>query len=221
MSDRPYRSRYSIVKIIVKHHSAIRKDLPCLALISGTLSSTTQATLSSIATKSARSNAVPARVPTPKMMRCRLERRPPLRGLSAMGSTRLVYATAARAGHSAGAGKGRLQYARSGPCDRRGLTERSFETALACIAVSRGDFATIKAMANEILLVANGDLRLSANRMCWPAQRDMESKLTAAIEGAGGSVRRAHEYNATKEHGFIDSQKRGLRCSVRSIARPR
>ena len=73
-------------------------------------------------------------------------------------------------------------------------------------------------MANEILLVANGDLRLSANRMCWPAQRDMESKLTAAIESAGGTVRRAHEYDATKEHGFIDSQKRGLEV-FRSINR--
>ena len=73
-------------------------------------------------------------------------------------------------------------------------------------------------MANEILLVANGDLRLSANRMCWPAQRDMEAKLTSAIESAGGSVRRAHEYDATKEHGFIDSQKRGLEV-FRSINR--
>ena len=73
-------------------------------------------------------------------------------------------------------------------------------------------------MANEILLVANGDLRLSANRMCWPAQSDMEAKLTSAIESAGGSVRRAHEYDATKQHGFIDSQKRGLEV-FRSINR--
>lgn len=73
-------------------------------------------------------------------------------------------------------------------------------------------------MPKEILLVANGDLRLSANRMCWPAQRDMEAQLTAAIEGAGGSVRRAHEYDATKQHGFIDSQKRGLEV-FRSIDR--
>ena len=65
-------------------------------------------------------------------------------------------------------------------------------------------------MAKEILLVANGDLRLSANRMCWPAQRNMEAQLTAAVENAGGSVRRAHEFDAAKRHGFIDSQKRGL-----------
>ena len=73
-------------------------------------------------------------------------------------------------------------------------------------------------MAKQIQLVANGDLRLSANRMCWPAQREMEGQLTAAIEGAGGSVRRAHEYDATKQHGFIDSQKRGLEV-FRSIDR--
>ena len=65
-------------------------------------------------------------------------------------------------------------------------------------------------MGQEILLVANGDLRLSANRMCWPAQLDMETKLVAAIERTGSTVRRAHEYDAEKQHGFIDSQKRGL-----------
>lgn len=73
-------------------------------------------------------------------------------------------------------------------------------------------------MAKEILLVANGDLRLSANRMCWPAQRDMETQLATAIENAGGTLRRAHEYDATKQHGFIDSQKRGLEV-FRSIDR--
>ena len=65
-------------------------------------------------------------------------------------------------------------------------------------------------MGKDILLVANGDLRLSANRKCWPAQEEVERKLTAAIEKLGHSVTRAHEYDATKQHGFIDSQKRGL-----------
>ena len=65
-------------------------------------------------------------------------------------------------------------------------------------------------MLNEILLLANGDLRLSANRKCWPAQQQVEEALTAAIEREGYTVRRAHDFDATKEHGFIDSQKRGL-----------
>ena len=33
----------------------------------------------------------------------------------------------------------------------------------------------------EVILVASGDLRLSANRNCWPAQKEMEPQLTAAI----------------------------------------
>ena len=65
-------------------------------------------------------------------------------------------------------------------------------------------------MGKEILIVANGDLRLSANQMCWPAQQDMEARLVSAIERLGGSARRAHEFDASKGHGFIDSQKRGL-----------
>jgi len=65
-------------------------------------------------------------------------------------------------------------------------------------------------MGQEIQLVANGDLRLSANRMCWPAQENAERKLIAAVENEGHSVKRVHGYDATKQHGFIDSQKRGL-----------
>ncbi len=65
-------------------------------------------------------------------------------------------------------------------------------------------------MAKAIQLVANGDLRLSANRVCWPAQQEMEQKLIAAIVATGNEVRRCHEFDASKQHGFIDSQKRGL-----------
>src|SRR5690606_38062226 len=55
-----------------------------------------------------------------------------------------------------------------------------------------------------------GDLRLSANGVCWPAQKATEDKLIAAIGKLGHKVVRAHEYDAEKQHGFIDSQKRGL-----------
>jgi len=30
---------------------------------------------------------------------------------------------------------------------------------------------------NEVFLVASGDLRLSANQICWPAQADMERQI--------------------------------------------
>ncbi|WP_295768287.1 fucose isomerase [uncultured Mucilaginibacter sp.] len=62
----------------------------------------------------------------------------------------------------------------------------------------------------QVLLVASGDLRLSANQNCWAAQHEMESQLTAAIEKQGWTVKRAHAYDEVKQHGFIDSQKMGI-----------
>src|ERR1700738_962181 len=63
---------------------------------------------------------------------------------------------------------------------------------------------------NTVYLVANGDLRLSANQKCEPAQAAMEKALAGAIEREGINVNRAHLFDATKGHGFIDSQKMGL-----------
>ncbi|HVZ66069.1 MAG TPA: fucose isomerase [Lacunisphaera sp.] len=59
-------------------------------------------------------------------------------------------------------------------------------------------------------LVASGDLRDSANQVCWPAQAAMERKLTAAVASLGYRVKRAHPYKAKARHGFIGSQKEGL-----------
>jgi hypothetical protein len=63
---------------------------------------------------------------------------------------------------------------------------------------------------NTVYLVANGDLRLSANQKCEPAQAAMEKALVEAIEREGFDVKRAHTFDETKGHGFIDSQKMGL-----------
>ena len=68
----------------------------------------------------------------------------------------------------------------------------------------------MKPAENEILLVTSGDLRLSANQVCWPAQRDMEEKLTAAFAKKGFKLIRAHAYNEAAKHGFIDSQRMGM-----------
>ena len=62
----------------------------------------------------------------------------------------------------------------------------------------------------DVVLIANGDLRLSANRMCEAAQAAMEKQIIAAIEKEGGTVRRGHPYDPVKKHGFIDSQKYGM-----------
>jgi len=62
-----------------------------------------------------------------------------------------------------------------------------------------------------IYLVANGDLRLSANQVCQPAQAALEMALVTTIERKGHTVKRAHSFDESKQHGFIDSQKMGLR----------
>jgi hypothetical protein len=64
--------------------------------------------------------------------------------------------------------------------------------------------------AKEVLLIASGDLRQSANQMCWPAQAEMEAKLAKAFEEEGFSLRRAHPYDATLKHGFISNQRMGM-----------
>jgi hypothetical protein len=64
---------------------------------------------------------------------------------------------------------------------------------------------------SDIILIANGDLRLSANRVCWTAQKQTEDAVMAAIRREGGTVRRGHPFDPAKGHGFIDSQNYGLR----------
>jgi hypothetical protein len=67
-----------------------------------------------------------------------------------------------------------------------------------------------KPAANEVFLVTSGDLRQSANQVCWPAQRDMEEKLTAAFAQKGYKLIRAHAYDDRVKHGFISSQRQGM-----------
>jgi hypothetical protein len=65
-------------------------------------------------------------------------------------------------------------------------------------------------MTDTIYVVASGDLRLSANRMCWPAQDALEKTLGVAVQRFGRQLRRAHPFDPAKGHGFIDSQRYGL-----------
>ncbi|HXX65523.1 MAG TPA: fucose isomerase [Bacteroidota bacterium] len=62
----------------------------------------------------------------------------------------------------------------------------------------------------SVYLIANGDLRLSANQTCEAAQAEMEKKLASALERESAHVIRAHPFDPVKKHGFIDSQKRGI-----------
>jgi hypothetical protein len=63
---------------------------------------------------------------------------------------------------------------------------------------------------NEVILVASGDLRDSANKKCWPAQHAMEQQLMAALAEEGVTVRRGHPYDPDLQHGFIWNQPMGM-----------
>ncbi|MCS7043389.1 MAG: fucose isomerase [Bryobacteraceae bacterium] len=65
-------------------------------------------------------------------------------------------------------------------------------------------------MAETAILIANGDLRLSANQVCWPAQREVEEKVIQAVRSLGYPIERGHPYDENRKHGFIDSQKYGM-----------
>ncbi len=64
-----------------------------------------------------------------------------------------------------------------------------------------------RARKNEVLLVASGDLRLSANQQCWAAQAEMEAALSEAVAASGYKLVRGHKYDPTTKHGFISSQR--------------
>jgi hypothetical protein len=68
----------------------------------------------------------------------------------------------------------------------------------------------MKKPAKKVLLVANGDLRQSANEVTWPAQHAMEQALTAAVAKLGVTLVRAHPFKPELKHGFIGSQKEGM-----------
>jgi hypothetical protein len=67
-----------------------------------------------------------------------------------------------------------------------------------------------KLKKKQVQLIANGDLRTSANQVCWPAQKAMEDALTQAVVHCGYELVRAHPYKEDQKHGFIGSQKEGL-----------
>jgi hypothetical protein len=67
-----------------------------------------------------------------------------------------------------------------------------------------------KLKKKQIQLIANGDLRQSANEKCWPEQAKMEETLRGALAAMGYELIRAHPYKQSKRHGFISSQREGM-----------
>ena len=67
-----------------------------------------------------------------------------------------------------------------------------------------------KSPRRTAVLVASGDLREEANRVCWPAQKAMEAALTAAFAREGWTLERGHAPSRSRGHGFIASAREGL-----------
>jgi len=67
-----------------------------------------------------------------------------------------------------------------------------------------------KRAGRRAVLVASGDLREEANRVCWPAQKAMEAELTAAFTRAGWTLDRGHAPSRSRSHGFIAGAREGL-----------
>src|SRR5260221_10661954 len=64
---------------------------------------------------------------------------------------------------------------------------------------------------NEAFLIASGDLRLSANQTCWPAQAEMEQQITSAFAAMGITVKRAHPYDDARS----EERRVGKECRSR------
>ncbi len=65
-------------------------------------------------------------------------------------------------------------------------------------------------MSHDIHLVASGDSRPAANRVCWPAQQQLEEMVTRAFVRLGRRVVRAPAVDPAIGHGFLDGQARGI-----------
>ncbi len=63
---------------------------------------------------------------------------------------------------------------------------------------------------NQVVLVASGDLRPAANRLCWPAQAALEASLADAFASEGVELIRGHSIDTEVGHGFISNQRMGL-----------
>jgi L-fucose isomerase-like protein len=62
----------------------------------------------------------------------------------------------------------------------------------------------------DAVLVTSGDLRDSANKVCWPAQRELEQKLASCFAAQGIILKRAFPVDEVKGHGFNSSQRMGM-----------
>jgi len=69
---------------------------------------------------------------------------------------------------------------------------------------------SIRSVMTKVVLITNGDLRPAANRKAWPVQKDVEQRFVEAAGRLGAEIVRGFPVDRDKQHGFIDSQRRGM-----------
>ena len=67
-----------------------------------------------------------------------------------------------------------------------------------------------KVKKRQVLLVASGDLRLSANQKCWPAQKEMEDALRRAVADAATSWSAPIRTRRTKSTASSARRRKGM-----------
>ena len=74
-----------------------------------------------------------------------------------------------------------------------------------------------RVQAKTAVLISSGDLRLSANLACWPAQKAMEAEAHKAFADLGWTIVRGspERWSAAEPHGFIASQAQGREVFAR------
>jgi hypothetical protein len=77
-----------------------------------------------------------------------------------------------------------------------------------------------KLKPGTVQLIASGDLRLSANQVCWPAQLAMEQELTRAIEAEGHRVHRAIPTRKRPGTGSLVPKRKAWKSSANWIRMP-
>ena len=88
--------------------------------------------------------------------------------------------------------------------------DRVLHPMAASLSSPRPRAASTGQRRHTAVLIASGDLREEANRVCWPAQKAMEADLTTAFGRAGWSLVRGHAASRSRGHGFIASAREGL-----------
>ena len=73
------------------------------------------------------------------------------------------------------------------------------------------------AKKKHVWLVANGDLRLSANQNCWAAQEAMEHALAESVAAAGYELVRAHPYKKKEKHKNLQNSNIGFEQKIKLL----